>query len=99
MAWRRPSRRVYRSRIEYYKRFVSDDVAEFMSWRLPMTSPAARRSMRIMRDMVEEFYRQGVRDDPRYTRQDAIDDATTDVLTKIEQGEDVDWALRYLASP
>ena len=99
MAWRPPNRRVYAARLSYYRQYISDDVAEFMAWRLPKTSKQARRAVRLMRDMVRRRYQEGLQDDPDYTFQDAIDDVTTDILTKIETGEEVDWALRYLTSP
>ncbi len=97
--WRRPHRRWYEARLKYYRQFVSDDVAEFMSWRVSKRSRVARRAMRIMRSAVRRQYEEGLEDDPRYTWQDAIDDATTDILTRIETGDDVDWSLYYLASP
>jgi len=52
-----------------------------------------------MRSAVRRQYEEGLEDDPQYTWQDAIDDATTDILTRIETGDDVDWSLYYLASP
>lgn len=99
MAWRRPSSKIYRIRLDYYRQYVSDDVAEFMAWRLPKTSRQARRAMRLMKRLVRDQFVVGRGTDPDYTMQDAIDDATTDVLTRIETGEEVDWSLRFLTSP
>jgi len=85
--------------LDYYRRWISDDVAEFMAWRLAKRSPIARRIVRIMKGLVRSRYREEVALDSSYTMQDAIDDVTTDVLRRIEAGEEVDWALYYMVSP
>lgn len=99
MAWRRPNRRVYNQRIARYRRYISDDVVEFLAWRLPLRSEAARRLVKVMKKMVDERFRAESARDDRYTYQNAIDDTTSDILTAIENGEEVDWSLYYLTSP
>ncbi len=99
MAWRKPTKKWVDARLRFYKQAISDDIAEWMAWRLPMRSKAARRALMLMRRAVKKRYRKELALDPRYTYQEAIDDTTTDILNSIEAGEELDWALYYLASP
>lgn len=99
MPWRRPNEKTYLARLNWFKRFISDDVAMFMAWRLPKKSKAARRARALMRKAVLKRYKEQVKIDPKYTLQDAIDEETSDVIERIARGEEVDWALKYLASP
>lgn len=92
---RRPSERVRRIRLQRYSEWISDDVAEFLAFWIPVTSRRALRLISVMRRLVLE--RES--DQPGIPRQDAIDDVTSEIIDAIALGEDVDPILRNLTSP
>lgn len=93
--WRKPSRKQLQAREKFYTPWIADDVAQMLSYRLPMKNDAAKRLVQIMKARVLDK----IADNPDELRQDMVDDVTTETIMEIELGEDVDWALLYLVSP
>lgn len=90
-----PSTRVYNIRFRRYREWISDDVAEFVAFWVPITSIRGRRLLAAMRQKVLDYERIN----PGIPRQDAIDDTTTDVIDALVLGEEDDPILRVLISP
>lgn len=95
MPWRVPRRDWYRKRFDFFKQWIADDIAQFMAWRLPLRDKRGRRARALMRRRVLRY----MRDNPGVSRQEAIDDVTTDILNRIEAGEEVDYAFKVMVSP
>lgn len=92
---RPPSTRIYNIRFRRYREFISDDVAEFLAFWVPVSSRRARRLISVMRRKVLDYERAN----PGIPRQDAIDDTTTDVIDSLVLGEEDNPILRILISP
>ncbi len=92
---RRPSDRVRRIRFQRYSEWISDDVAEFLAFWVPVTSRRGIRLISVMRRLVLDRERE----QSGISRQDAIDDITSEAIDALSLGEEVDPVLRNLTSP
>lgn len=79
------------ARIREYKKYMSDDVAATLAKRTPLSSPRGKQIIRTMRQRIREQMVQ----QPGLTRQDAIDEATSDVITEAlaTDSDRSDWEM------
>jgi len=101
--------RWHRARYNYFSRWISPDIADYIALYIPLRSRRARRIMSIMRRKVLDYEKEwqinpGIVN-PRtgepepLTRANAVDDMTTEVLRLIDLGLDVEPELLAFVSP
>jgi hypothetical protein len=96
--WRRPGANMARQRFEIYRQWIAEDIAGMLAYRIPVNSEVGQELLRIMRERVETY----LEENPDTTREEAVDNVTTDVISEVELGlidEEIEWALYYLVSP
>ena len=99
------STRWYTARFNFFRRWVSDDISQFMARYIPLRSRRARQIVSAMRRRVRQYMRDNrellvrlaasVEDE----RQFAIDIVTSEVLRDLTFGLEDDPILRALISP
>ncbi len=91
------------ARFHFFRRWISDDIAQRIAGFIPVRSRRARRLVREMRRRVLLRMREEPIDrftDVPTTHQEAVDDVTTEVMIALERGDpDLDPVLLQLRSP
>ena len=87
--------RWYIARFNFFRRYISDDVAQYISRWIPLRSTRARNIIRTMKSRVDDY----ILTHPGISFQDAVDMATSEVLDALTLGLDVEPELRSLISP
>jgi len=97
---RRPRRRTTSirwivARFNFFSRWISDDISQYIAEWIPLRSNRAKRIANTMRGKVLDY----MAEYPELSRQEAIDDVTSEVLRLLDLGMPVEEELRAFISP